>query len=224
MKSILNYHHVVCLLNCLMPRFVLASLGQRPRVRRPPNSEYDERFIAPAFKSARTSVMFWGAVGYGYHLPLVPIRKRTAAERTHPKDRLGLNSKQYCEEVLEPYLLPLLRQISSPESLEVIEDGAPSHTSKFSRSYRLQHGIRRLSWPASSPDLNLIENIWALLKNSLRKGWRNPSNRPHNEQELIVAAQAAWGDLPWGRIYGWFDKMPIRVLTVIRRGGRSTRW
>ncbi|RPB21199.1 hypothetical protein L211DRAFT_890308, partial [Terfezia boudieri ATCC MYA-4762] len=94
------------------------SPSQRPRVHRPPNSEYDERFIAPAFKDARTSVMFWGAVGYGYHLPLVPIRKQTAAERTHDKDRLGLNSKQYCEEVLGPYLLPLLRQISSIESLE----------------------------------------------------------------------------------------------------------
>ena len=100
---------MVCLSKYLMPRLVLTLLGQRPRVRRRPNSEYDERFIAPLFKSARTSVMFWGAVGYGYYSPLVPIRKRTSAERTHDKDRLGLNSKQYCEEVLEPYLLPLLR-------------------------------------------------------------------------------------------------------------------
>jgi len=80
------------------------------------NSAYDERFIAPAFKSARTSVLFLGTVGYGYHSPLAPIRKRTLAERTpHDKDRLGLNSKQYCEEVLGPYLLLLLRQTSSIE-------------------------------------------------------------------------------------------------------------
>jgi len=203
-----------------MPRLVLTLLGQCPRVRRP-NSEVDEGFIAQSFKGAHTSGMFWGVVGYGYHSPLVPIRKRTSAERTHDKDRLGLNSKKYCEEVLKPYLLPLLRQISSPESLEVIEGRALSHTSKFSRLYRLQHSIHRLPWPASSPDLNLIENIWAMLKNSLRKQWRNPSNHPHNETELIIAAQTTWGALPWGHIYHWFDKMPVRVLTAIRRGGRS---
>ena len=82
----------------------------------------------------------------------------------------------------------------------------------------------RLPWLASSLDLNLIENVWTLLKNNLRKQWRNPSNRPHNERELIIAAQTTWGDLPWGRIYHWFDKMPVHILTVIRRGGRSTCW
>ena len=77
-------------------------------------------------------------------------------------------------------------------------------------SSRLQHGIHR---PASSPDLNLIENIWALLKNNLRKQWRNPSSRPHNEGELIIAAQTTWGDLPWGRKYHCYS--PWRSLNSL---------
>ena len=76
-----------------MPRLILTLLGQRSRVRQPSNSEYDERFIAASFKSACTSVMFWRAVGYVYHLPLVPIRKQTSTERPHDKDWLDLNSK-----------------------------------------------------------------------------------------------------------------------------------
>lgn len=203
-------------------------------MRRPPNTEYDERFLAPSFKSARTSVMFWAAMAYGYHSPLVAIRKRTSAERTSDKDRLGLNAVQYTEEVLGPHLLPLLNKVAKGLSkrnykavrrlLEVVEDGAPCHTAKLTRIYRLEHEITRLPWPASSPDLNLIENVWALLKGSLRRQWRSPYNRPHNEQELIVNAQTAWEDLPWARIYKWFDGMPTRVLTVLRRGGRSTKW
>ena len=128
----------------------LTQVGQCPRVRRPPNTEYNERFIAPAFKGARTSVMFWGAVAFGYHSPLVAIRKRTPSERTHERDRLGLNSVQYYAEVLGPHLLPLLKRVSSSiASLEVIEDGAPCHTPKMTRQYRLEKGIRRMPWPAS---------------------------------------------------------------------------
>jgi len=70
--------------------------------------------------------MFWG---YGYHSSLVAICKRTVDEKTSDKEPLGLNSIQYCEEVLGPYLLPLMRKISSRKNFEVIEDGAPSHIS-----------------------------------------------------------------------------------------------
>lgn len=173
--------------------------------------------------------MFWGAFGYEYHSALVPIRKRTIAERTSEKDRLGLNAQQYCQEVLGPHLLPLIQHLATTghgvdSTIEFIEDGAPCHTAKLTRQYRLEHGIHRLAWPASSPDLNLIENVWALLKSNLRKQWQRPYKRPHNQQELIVAASVAWDDLPWNRIYAWYDKMPGRVITVMRNGGRSTRW
>ena len=139
--------------------------------------------------------MFWGAIGYGCHSQLVAIHRRTPSERTHEKDKLGLNSTQYCQEILGPHLLSMLNSES-----EVIEDGAPCHTSKETRTYRLEHGIQRIPWPANSPDLNLIENVWALLKHKLRKQWRNPDKRPHNREELILAAQTAWEDLPWNRV------------------------
>ena len=113
---------------------------------------------------------------------------------------------------------------TEPGSIEVIEDGAPCHTSKETQAYRLQHSICRIPWPANSPDLNLIENVWSLLKLKLRKQWRNPNKRPHSRQERIACAQAAWEELPWEKIYQWFEGMPTRVLTVIRKGGRSTRW
>jgi len=74
--------------------------------------------------------MFWGAVGYNFHSPLVAVRRRDPSERTSDKDRLGLNSKQYCDEILHPYLLLLLSADS-----EIIEGGAPSHTSKETRLY-----------------------------------------------------------------------------------------
>ena len=114
---------------------------------------------------------------------MVAIRQRNPTERTSPKDRLGLNATQYYEEILHKYLLPMIS-----EGIEVIADGTPCHTSKKICQYKLNNNIHTILWPPSSPDLNLIENVWALLKNKLCKQWRNPDKRPHNRQELIVAA------------------------------------
>ena len=83
--------------------------------------------------------MFWGAVGYNCHSPLVAIRQRNPTERTSPKDRLGLNAIQYCEEILHKYLLPMIS-----EGIEVIEDGAPCHTSKKTRQYKLNNNIHTI--------------------------------------------------------------------------------
>ena len=115
-----------------MPRpdhviYKLIHIGQRPRVRRPLNSEYDDRFLAPSFKGERTSVMFWDAVGYKTHSELVAVQRRDPKERTHDKDKLGMNSQQYCQEILKEHLLPM---VAANPGVEVIEDGAPIHNSK----------------------------------------------------------------------------------------------
>lgn len=199
--------------------------GSRPKVCRPPNTEYEDRYLAPALKNDQTSAMFWGAVGYGHHSPLVGFRQRTEKKRTSKRDRLGVNSKQYSKEVLKPHLLSLMKRLSRDlSSLETIEDGAGYHKSSETRAYRLRLGIRRMEWPPYSSDLNLIENVWALLKAKLRKSWRKPENRPHSRQELIVQAQCAWEELDWRRVYSWFERMPKRCQAVIKRRGRSTRW
>lgn len=200
-------------------------LGQRPRVRRPPGTEYEDRYLAPAFKSQRTSVMFWAAVRYNFHSHLILVRQRTPSERESTRDRLGMNSKQYCHEILEAHLIPLIQGCPWPiHMLELIEDGVKCHDSAYSRTFKKAKSINKLPWPPYSPDMNLIENVWALLKFKLRKQWRDVDKRPHSKVELIVAAQLAWGELDWNRIYSWFELMPRRISSLIQRKGRATRW
>lgn len=200
-------------------------------MRRPNGAAYNERFLAPAFRaSERTSVMFWGAVGCGIHSPLVAVRKRTESERTSKSDRLGMNSKQYCEEILEPYLFPMVSRVRMLYALRyrrqvrTIEDGAGIHKSKETCDFRKKLNINRLPWPPYSPDMNLIENIWSLLKRRLRRKWINVEKRPRSREELIVAAQLEWDALPWPIIYTWFERMPGRIRELIRRRGGATRW
>lgn len=47
------------------------------------------------------------------------------------------------------------------------QDNAPYHTGDAITEWMSKTRIPRLTWPAQSPDLSPIENIWAIIKNEL---------------------------------------------------------
>nr|PNR36005.1 hypothetical protein PHYPA_021855 [Physcomitrium patens] len=50
-----------------------------------------------------------------------------------------------------------------------MEDGALMHRSSQPRLWREVHQMRMLNWPANSPDLNIIENLWKMVKDFIQK-------------------------------------------------------
>ena len=57
----------------------------------------------------------------------------------------------------------------------IFQDNAPCHVSRRTNQWKTENDIPTLEWPPQSPDLNIIENVWIVIKSSnlspIRRGF-----------------------------------------------------
>lgn len=84
-----------------------------------------------------------------------------------------MNSLQYVKVIDDVVAPQLLKWFGKPRQgcrkYYFMQDSAPCHTSKLSMARLASHKINVLPWPSNSPDINPIENVWAVLKQEVRK-------------------------------------------------------
>jgi transposase len=120
-----------------------------------------------------------------------------------------MDSKIYLD-ILKKYVLPIHNH---NDTLIFQDDNDPKHRSKNVTSWKNEIELKHLKWPSNSPDLNPIENIWAILKRKIAR------MNIANEEEFISIINDKWKEINVTVINNIIDSMASIILTVIERKG-----
>lgn len=180
----------------------------RVRVWRRKGERLSPQFIQHVQRSGRFSVPVWGwcsGAGIG-NLTLIDGR---------------LNSPQYIN-ILENIFIPQMQGIFGEEPINFVQDQSPIHTAGAVKTWFQNHQekITLINLPPRSPDLNIIENAWALLKSRI-----DTTDIPNREM-LWERVEETWDALADDILY-WETlsrSMPRRLELVLHMGGGHTRY
>ena len=154
-------------------------------VTRRPDEVLDDDCTIKTFAQSPIRVMIWACFAYGYKGPLVVLDYPGGPGG-------GMNSERYVEQVLSEKLKHFYNSVKQHRRYSAFQqDGARCHTSKMTMQWLSKNKIKLFPHPASSPDLNPIENLWHTLKQHVR----SRAHTPTSSLELQQAVKEAWDSI-----------------------------
>ena len=99
----------------------------------------------------------------------------------------------------------------------IFKDNDAKHTSRSTMQWLNDNRVKTMPAPASSPDLNPIENVWATLKDYLKR-----QVKPRTKAQLVDGTTEFWTNLTAEDCAKYIDHIH-RVLphVVLNDGGPS---
>ena len=150
------------------------------------------------------SVMFWGCfskVGLG---PLVALEGNMTGEK-------------YIE-LLKTTLIPELAAAGRP--MTFMQDNAPCHTANLVKAFMAENDLETLPWPPQSPDMNPIENLWAIIKARRQKKF----GLPKSKSDLIEQIFDIWDNIEPKLVENLADSANKRVNAVLKLKGKVSKY
>lgn len=117
----------------------------------------------------------------------------------------------YIDTCLRPVLLPIVRV---HRDAVFQQDGARVHTSRVTLSFLGCKGVHFMeNWPPRSPQLNPIENLWALVQRKVSECG------PTDSEELTAFVLQCWAAFPQEMVDTLVLSFAARCAQCVERGG-----
>ncbi|GFX71997.1 transposable element Tcb2 transposase [Trichonephila clavipes] len=190
-----------CVLFSDESRFSLSSYCRRQLIWRESGTVYRPENIQEKDLYPTCSIMVWAGI---------MINGRT---RLHVVANGTMTGQRYIDEVLFPHVRLFRGAVG--DKFVFMDDNATCHRKLAVQDCLDSEGIQRLVWPARSPDLNRIENVWDALGRQVA-GRNYP---PTNKNTLIRALTEEWDKLPQQLLDNVVQSMVRRVECCITLHG-----
>ena len=187
--------------------FTVRTIKNRLRVWRKPGQIWEQQYLVPKVKSGFQSV----SVKAGF----------SKQERTSLVGIVGNFNQHTYHSIIDAYILPFKDIVHGNNALSTLhEDDCRPHREKSSNTYPYSASVNGMQWPAQSPDLNPIDNMWGIAKQKLRKRIVMPSNP--NKQFMIISE--IWNSMPDEYFHDLVASMPASVRIMKENSGGLTKY
>jgi hypothetical protein len=122
-----------------------------------------------------------------------------------------INAQVYAHKVLPrvyQHICEMERELDAFRSISM-EGNVSVHTAGCTKAWHIYYGFNKMVWPASSPSLNPIENVWRLLKYRIGKRFLKTIN------ELRQYLIEEWDKLTLEDYLKYVEEMPRRCKAVL---------
>ncbi|GFX87060.1 transposable element Tcb2 transposase [Trichonephila clavipes] len=194
-----------CVLFSDESRFSLSSDCRRQLIWRESGTAYHPENIQEKHRYPTCCIMVWAGIMINGRTRLDVFANGT------------MTGQRYNDEVLLPHVRLFRGAVG--DKFVFMDDNATFHRTLAVQDCLDSEGIQRLVWPARSPDLNPIENVW----NALGRQVAGRNYPPTNKNTLIRALTQEWDKLPQQLLDKVVQSMVRRVECCITlHGGHIT--
>ena len=105
--------------------------------------------------------------------------------------------------------------VPNAEPFQFQDDNASCHRAKKVKDWKEEKGIISFKWPSSSPDLSIIENIWAYVEDRLYE--RKETLK--NAEDAWERTQEIWRSIEIDFIRNLYKSLPDRMIKLKNQKG-----
>ncbi len=134
------------------------------------------------------SLMVWGCIS-AYGMDSLHVLEGT------------INAERY-KKVLEKHMLLSRRRLFQGRPCVFQQDNAKPHTAAITTAWLHSRRVWVLNWPACSPDLSPIQNIWRIIKMKKCQRW------PQSLQQLETYIRQEWDQISTPKLQKLITLMP----------------